>query len=321
MGRHNTRSSVGEDAIDLQSIGAELHIFGEIDDPAMRYFNPSIAFHKGELKIAVRSCNFAVQPKGRWYFRDGSAYSRTDVLYGDLNPDTLAVTNLERLKLSKDSPTRILVAGLEDVRLFSRNDGMHAIGFESDRLTRSLHNKSASLAEYLIKGNELKYIRTLEKPYEKVVEKNWSPTDVPSKKFDFTYSDSQVWKDGKLIGEPTRTEIHGGTQLLKQKDGTFLSLVHEKKPNGLVRYRQMQGVYDKYVYLHYLARHGKDGIITELSKPFRFGTLENIEFAAGMVEHNEHFLVTFGIRDCKYGIMKMLKKNLESLFNSPGIMK
>lgn len=311
MGRAYTRPGLVE-AIDLQQLGAELRIYGEIDDPAMRHINPSIAWHEGKLKIAIRSCNFEVERRGKWSFRDGSAYSKTDVLYGDLDPETLQVTNLRKLKLSKDSPTRTLVAGLEDVRLFSRKDGMHAIGFESDRLTRSLHNGSATLAEYLIKDDELKYIRTLKKPQKALPEKNWSPTDTPSAKFDFTYSDSQVWKDGELIGEPTKTQIHGGSQLLKQKDGSYLSIVHDKVIDPMLN---RPGIYDKYVYRTYLARHNENGIITNLSKPFRFGTHENIEFASGMVEHDGHFLITLGIRDCKFAVVRIGKSKLMGLLD------
>ena len=318
MGRGNTRPNMAEvrQMIDLQSIGAELMIYGEIDDPAMRYFNPSLAFHNGKLKIAIRSCNFAVVPKGKWYLRDGSAYSKTDVIYGDIDPDTLQVTNLQKLKLSKNSPIQALTAGLEDVRLFSRKDGMHAVGFESDRLTRSLHNASAKMAEYLIKGNELKYIRTLEKPSDKIAEKNWSPADKPSKDFDFTYSPTQVWKDGKVTGLPYTEGIHGGSQLLKQPDGSYLSIVHEKlleKPQ--IRQLRPAGlIYDKFLYVHYLAKHNSNGMVVDISKPFRFGTLENIEFASGMVEYDGNFLISLGIRDCKLAICRIDKTKLMGLF-------
>lgn len=305
-----------EKAIDLQELGAELKIYGEIDDPAMRWFNPSIAFHKGKLKIAIRSCNFMVERHGKWSFRDGSAYSRTDVIYGDLDPDTLQVSNLEKLTLSKDAPIQAQTAGVEDVRLFERKDGMHAIGFESDRLSRSLHNASAKLAEYLIKGKELKYLRTLEKPKSEGVEKNWSPTDIKSDDFDFTYSPTQVWKDGKVTGLEYKGDVHGGTQLLKQKDGTCLSIVHEKKlDTTLVRNPRLgNNIYDKFIYYHYLAKHNKDGMIIEISKPFTFGTLERIEFAGGMVEHNGDFIISFGIRDCKYALCKISRDKLMELF-------
>jgi len=308
--------------LDLQEIGAELRIYGEIDDPAMRHMNPSIAWSGKDLKIAIRSCNFAVEPKGKWYFRDGTAYSRTDVIYGDLNPDTLEVSNLSKLNLSKNSPKDVLLAGLEDVRLFSRKDGMHAIGFQSDRITRSLHNASASLGEYLIKGNELQYIRTLKKPVKDVVEKNWCPPDKPSKLFDYTYSDSQIYKDGSLIGKPTRTQIHGGSILLKQKDATYLSLVHEKiadptiqRVGGYSRANRHNrvNIYDKYIYLTYLARHDKQGIITHLTKPFRMGTLENIEFASGLAEYEDYFILTAGVRDCKWLVVKIEKDKLVGL--------
>lgn len=318
MYRNYQRVNPIKNILDLQSIGAELRIYGEINDPNMRYFNPSIAWHRQEvdqdaypkLKIAIRSCNFAVERHGKWYLRDGSAYSKTDVIYGDLDPITLEVSNLEKLNLSSDTPIRTKVAGLEDVRLFSRKDGMHAIGFESDRLTRSLHNASTSLAEYLINRDELKYIRTLKKPITAVVEKNWSTADMPNKSFDFTYSPTQVWKDGEVIGQKYKGIIHGGTQLIKQKDGTYLSIVHDKVIDPTLN---RPNIYDKYVYRHYLARHGKDGIITHLTEPFNFGTHENIEFAGGMVEYGEDFIISAGVRDCKFILVRINRQKLIDL--------
>lgn len=62
-----------------------------------------------------------------------------------------------------------------------------------------------------------------------------------------------------------------------------------------------------------LARHDKQGIITHLSKPFRFGTLENIEFAAGLAEYEDSFIMTLGVRDCKYGIVRIEKSKLLEL--------
>lgn len=296
------------DYLTLPELGADIFIKGELQSDEFREFNPSIAWHGGQLKIALRSCNFSVHRHGQWYLRDGSAYSKTDVIYGDLDPNSLNVSNLKKLNLSKDSPTRTLVAGLEDVRLFSREDGLHAIGFESDRLTKSLHNSSTSLAEYLIDGDELKYLRTLEKPEKEAIEKNWSPTDIPSKEFDFTYSPTQVWKDGKVIGKPYTGNIHGGSQLIKQKGGTYLSLVHEK-----IADKSYGRVYDKYIYSTYLAHHDESGKIIHLSMPFNFGTHENIEFASGMVEYKDYFIISLGIRDVKFAIAKIKQKKLIDL--------
>lgn len=310
MGRNNSRSSMGK-AVDLQSIGADIYTFGEIDSQSMRYINPSIAFHEGKLKIAIRSCNFVVERFGRWYLRDGNAYSKTDVVYGDLNPDTFKLSNLSTLKLSKDSPIRTQLAGLEDVRLFSREDGMHAIGFESDRITHSLHNRSTAMAEYLIDGDDLKYLRTLKKPDPSVVEKNWMPIDVETPHFEFTYSPKQVWNQGYVLGSPDTSEIHGGSQLLQQEDGTYLSIVHKKVADAAYR-----GAYDRFVYYTYLARHNARGFIFELSKPFRFGTLENIEFASGMVEYEGDLLISFGIRDCKFAIARIKKEKLVDMLEA-----
>lgn len=303
--------------VDLQEIGAQLIIYGEINDSAMRHFNPALAFDSNNLKIVIRSCNFAVHREGEWYFRDGNVYSKTDVLYGDIDPKTLEVSQLKKLRISDNSPTRIKVSGLEDVRLFNRKDGMHAIGFESDRLTRSLHNESATLAEYIIKDDELIYLRTLGKPDKNRVEKNWQPTDKQSKLFEFTYSPTQTWKSGKVSGDKYTGNIHGGSQLLSQDNGTYLSLVHEKKIDRRFSnpYQKINHhIYDKYVYYTYIAEHDKNGIITKLSKPFRFGTYENIEFASSMVEYDGKMLIALGIRDCKYAICRIEKQKLLDLF-------
>lgn len=302
--------------IDIQSLGAEIKVYKELDAPVYRYINPSVAWHDNKLKISLRASNFAVVPKGKWYFRDGSAYSRTHVVIGDLNPDKLTISKLAVVPLSSNAPTRTLVAGLEDVRLFSRKDGLHAIGFESDRLTVNLHNESASLAEYVVKGRELKYLRTLDKPDKKVVEKNWCPPEKATRLFDFTYSDTQVWKGGKLIGKPTKTNIHGGSQLINKSGGGYFSIVHEKKRDpAVIRNQHMGGnIYDANIYYTYLAEHDERGIITRLSKPFRFGSGHNIEFASGLVEYNGDFIITYGIGDFTFGIARIKAEKLLTLF-------
>ena len=306
MGRAYSRSGVGEDLADIQSLGGRLIIYGDINDPMMNYFNPSIEFIGGELKIAIRSCNFTTVRHSDWKFLDGGVYSKTDVVYGDVDPDTLGITNLHKLEL-ENAPVKTQIAGLEDVRLFPRKDGMHAIGFEVDRVTPVEYQKSG-MAEYLIKGKKLIYLRTLKKPNENIVEKNWMPANVASDSFEFTYSPTQVWTDGEVIGQAYDSEIHGGSQLIKQKDGSYLSIVHNK-----VRDPQYGMVYDRFVYITYLARHDENGLITELSKPFRFGTYENIEFASGMVEHGDDLIISLGVRDSKIALARIKKDILVDL--------
>ena len=283
----------------------------EYNDPVMNYFNPAFEweYESNRLRIAIRSCNFTTDHHGDWRFLDDEIYSKTDVLYGYLEPDTLEVWGLETLAMSEDTPIVTKIAGLEDVRLFQREDGMHAIGFETDRITPSLYAESC-MAEYLIKNGALHYIRTLDKPEKRLVEKNWSPANVQTKEFDFTYSPTQVVKNGKVVGPKYAGNIHGGSQLLLQPDGTYLSIVHSKTADK--RYGQ---VYDKYVYWTYLARHGKDGRITHLSEPFTFGTNENIEFASTMVELklSGDVLIGFGVCDQKIGIARIALENLTKL--------
>ena len=61
----------------------------------------------------------------------------------------------------------------------------------------------------------------------------------------------------------------------------------------------------------------KQGSETALdTQPFTFGTHENIEFASGMVEHNSDFIITVGIRDCKFAIVRIDRNKLIDLLEA-----
>lgn len=297
---------MGEDLVNLQDIGARLVIYGDINNDKMPYFNPSLAWDDDALAISIRSCNFTTIRHGKWTFLDDNIYSRTDVMYGYIDPDTLEIIKLEKLKLDSNTPIQTRIAGLEDVRLYKRGNRMHAIGFEVDRVTPCYYKKSG-MAVYIINNGKLHYQESLEKPNPDIVEKNWQPTDVQTR-FDFTYSPTQTYQGGQLWGTPYTGNIHGGTQLLRQEDDTYISLVHEK-----IEDKRFGNVYDKYVYITYLAVHDELGIITKRSKGFRFGTYENIEFASGMVQHGDDLLISLGIRDAKFAIARIKKSKLMEL--------
>lgn len=292
---------VGE-FIDMNSIldfGARVTIL-EYNDPNFPYYNPSIAWDNDKLKISIRSCNFTVQPDGTWTLADGGTHARTKIMYGDIDPDSLKISNLKELKYADDSPEQILTSGLEDARIFKRKDGMHFMGVRVH--TPNVAEYKPTIAEFLLKGDTLHHIRTLEKPDPDRAEKNWLPTDVESDFF--VYSIKEIWKDGQVIGDKYTGNIHGGTQLIKQEDG-YISILHAKNLNPNFR-----RVYDKYDYVSYFAEYWPTGYLKRISKPFKLGTGEKIEFASGMVEHGKDLLISFGIRDRRIGIVRIPKQNL-----------
>jgi hypothetical protein len=295
-------------------------MMGDLNDPIYAYFNPSIAYDgKGKLRINIRACTFRVEPKGNYDYRDGSNYSKTKNLYGYLDPKTLAVTKLKEVTYSADTPAEIrTIAGLEDARLFWREDGMHFIGAQVD--TRREYRYPPQQAEFLYDEatNELKYLRTMFGESPARGEKNWLPPDVPSDLFEFNYSPTQVIKNGKLEGVRYGGFIHGSSQLLWQaKTKTYIAVLHSKHADPLL----VGKIYDKMMYVHYIAEYNPEGYLIRLSEPFTFGLADNIEFVNGMVEHGDDLLMTLGAGDARWGIARVNKERAIKLLKPYGALE
>lgn len=292
----------------LEKLGAEITVL-PYNDPEFPYYNPSIAWHNGKLKIVIRSCNYT-HVNGRVTL-GRYEHAMTKNLYGTLDPKTMKIDKLTELKYSKDTPEVITgISGLEDARLFVRGKDMHFIGVEVDTADRQ--NTRAAMAEFVLRGDTLEYIRTLAKPDPTRHEKNWSPTDVPSDLFDFTYSPTQQWKNGKVVGDKYTGNIHGGTQLVWQPDRkTYLAVVHDIK--NVVDPTKSQSYWDSRKYLHYFAEIDAWGNLINLSAPFQFQGKMRIEFAAGLVEDGKDLLISFGIMDGQAAIARFNKEQALSM--------
>lgn len=291
---------------------ARVTVMGDINDPIYAYFNPSIAYDgKGKLRIVIRACTFRPIPGGTYDYRDGSNYSKTKLMYGYIDPITYEVTDLKELGYCKDTPSEIVRSGLEDARLYWRKDGMHFIGVHVD--TRPEHRYPPQQAEFIYNEttDQLKYIRTMFGESPARGEKNWLPTDKPSKLFEYNYSPTQVIKEGvKLEGVRYAGFIHGSSQLIYQpKTKTYLAVLHSKHADPLVVGR----VYDKMLYVHYMAEYNAEGYLIKLSDPFTLGLADNIEFVSGMVEHGDDLLMSFGAGDARWGMARISKDRATNL--------
>lgn len=285
---------------------ARVTMMGDVNDPIYAYFNPSIAYDgKGKLRINIRACTFRVEPNGNYDYRDGSDHSKTKNLYGYLDPKTFAITKLQEVKYCENTPREIIqVSGLEDARLFWRDDGMHFIGAQVD--TRREYRYPPQQAEFVYDEatNTLNYLRTMFGESPARGEKNWLPPDVPSKEFEFNYSPTQVIKDAKLVGVRYGGFIHGSSQLLWQpKTKTYLAVLHSKHADPLL----VGKIYDKMLYVHYIAEYNEAGYLIRLSDPFTFGLADNIEFVNGMVENNNELLMSLGAGDARWGLVRLSK--------------
>jgi hypothetical protein len=114
--------------------------------------------------------------------------------------------------------------GIEDVRLFWRDDGLHGIGviIPVDEGGEYKLRQAEILIDHA--AGTFKYIKDHGRPFGHA-EKNWSPPESPTSAFDFIYSSSAIVKDDEVIGEEGDLFIHNGTPLIPYEGG-YLSIGH-----------------------------------------------------------------------------------------------
>jgi hypothetical protein len=212
-------------------------------------------------------------------------------LLGEVDEKTLTVKNLKKLAYSGNIHEYVLNIGLEDARLFVRDDKLYAMGVcmsKEDRRGESVH-----IAQGEIKDGELLFGELVAKPHPERVEKNWTVSEVPSPNFDYIYSPTQVLKDGLLLGEPEyHGLLHGGSQAIKWEDG-WLSFQHKVYRSNTVVPRAVRQ------YVSYAVKYNAEGFATEISQGFLLLATNAVEFISGLVLSQGKFLVSLGIGDAE----------------------
>jgi len=261
------------------------------------HYNPGLARDpSGKLFISVRSCitNFkekygVIHPLGYENF----------LHVGILNEDSMQIEGLKLIKGAKDYNG--FQWGIEDVRLFWREDGLHGIGVI---IPIESGNYNLRLAEILIdyKSGTYALIKDHGRPFGHA-EKNWSPSAYENPNFDFIYSPTQIVKDGEVIGEDNDLFIHNGTPLIPFEDG-YISIGHA-----------ICAIFGERTYAQIALKFDEFGKLVGHSQFFHFNVgwreklKETIEFASGLVwskgKEGEELLVGLGVKDELVGICKI----------------
>lgn len=221
------------------------------------------------------------------------------VNYGLLDEKTLKITGLKEIKPEEEYPG--FQWGLEDARLFWRKDGMHAIGVILPIRDNAYRTCQAEVLMDYKKGT-YKLLRDYGQP-KKHTEKNWSPPEKATDKFDFAYSLKEIVKDGEIIGEDDHLAIHNGSKLLPYEDG-YIQMCHV-----------VCGVGGERTYAQVAVKRNADGLTTHISQLFHFNVgwrenlKETIEFVSDMVwskdKEGKELLVGLGVKDEALGIAKV----------------
>ena len=275
----------------ILNINPSLHLIGEV------HYNPGLARDEsGQIFIAIRSC--ITNQKEYQGVRHPLGYENF-LHMGILDEDTLEINGIKLLEPEAEYDG--FQWGIEDVRLFWREDGLHGIGVI---IPIEGTNYKLRQAEILINyaNGTYKLLKDWGRPFGHA-EKNWSPTMYPNTEFEFIYSPTQIVKNGQVIGEDNDLFIHNGTPLIEFEDG-YLSIGHS-----------VLAIHGERTYGQIALKWSKTGELLEHSQFFHFNVgwreqlKETIEFASGLLwskgKKGQELIVGLGVKDELIGISKV----------------
>jgi len=278
----------------IHQLGGEIKNVRRLADPNVKEWsatNLSIGYHKSTGYIGMlRSGNYIITPSGGYQLVTGDII-RSKIYISELDPKTYKLTNLRMLdvdNISKEGPLR---RGLEDPKLFYRDDAWH---FTCVTLEKG-HTEKARMAICRL-SDDLKSIVAFEK-FDGVdahrPEKNWMLSPEPNEFFDWIYGPTSTIKNNKMITYMNNNQqiasLRGNSNLHPLEDGTYLAVVHRLFTRIITNNTHR-------FYVHYFAQYDKRGKIIALSRGFIFEN-RGTEFAAGLTTQGDNFLISYGSKD------------------------
>ncbi len=270
------------------------------DDKRWSAFNPSIGYSpEVGYAMTIRSSNYVLnETSGTVDVTDGG-FVKNKVWFADLDQDTLEITAIRQIQFAYDEYP--LIRGIEDAKLFWRNGSWYFSGIMLERE----HTTACRVCLY--QYDHVNNIATLVKKWEGPdifrPEKNWMFPYNENPNFDAIYGATGIVKDDKLIAkflnEKSLGGLRGNTNLWELEDGTYLALMHTLYLKTSTYYdpkRFGNATAQQRRYTHQFVKIDQYGSLIELSEEFIFDEL-NIEFAAGLVEKDGYYIITYGSRD------------------------
>ena len=275
------------------------------EQKAWSAFNPSIMLsNEGEYWMAVRSSNYVLMTNGHASLTTEQKI-RNKVYLVRLDPETWQFdeSTLKEIDVKKLRPD--IIRNIEDPRLFW--DG------ESYCITATFLEKTVPIArlckirlESLESANPLD-IEIYPSPTGKV-EKNWMPI-VGTK--NFIYKSDSVIEDGVLkeVKAPEVSKLfRGGSQIIRLDNKSSLGIIHQLhyKIYGAMSPSTFGALQSIRQYTHRFVKYNNDYEITHVSEKFLF-LEDGIEFAAGLTEYKDQYVISLGRSD-RYSFITTIDK-------------
>lgn len=281
----------------LHHLGVDVKILDITGVTGEVHYNPGLARdNKGNTWISIRSC---IHNPDRFEGWEHPMHYQNYLHLAKLDDETLEISELKEVKPEEDYPG--FQWGIEDVRLFWRDDGLHGIGVFIPVDAGGYKLRQAEILIDHAKGT-YKFIKDHGRPFGHP-EKNWSPPELPTDAFDFVYSPTQIVKDDKVIGPHNDLFIHNGSQLIPYEDG-YISIGH-----AVVKVNKER------TYANLALKWDAKGRLIEHSQFFHFdvgwreGLRETIEFVSSSIwvkgKEGEEMLLGIGVKDELVGLAKV----------------
>lgn len=284
----------------LENIGCPVKIIPIQAEKGEVHYNPGLCRDpSGKIFMAIRSC--ITNYKQKYGITHPLGYENF-LHVAILKESTLEIEGLKLIEPDASlSDYNGFQWGVEDVRLFWREDGLHGVGVMIPVIDGQLKLRCCEiLIDY--EAGTYSLVQDLGRPFGHA-EKNWTPAQDPTDAFDFIYSPTQIVKNGQVIGEDNELYLHNGTPLIPYDDG-YISIGHA-----------VCAVQGERTYAQIALKWNAAGRLVEHSQFFHFNVgwreklRETIEFASGLLwsegKEGEELLVGLGVKDELTGLCKI----------------
>ena len=295
----------------------------DLKGPALT--NPSIYNDNGKILVNLRNINYTLYHSEKKKFEhpwgplvyihpENDMHLRTWNIMCEMD-ENMRVKKYYRVDTSSlDKDPMWEFVGLEDARIVRWDDKLYLTGVRRDLDT--IGTGRMELSEIEITDTHAKEISRVRVPTtnknDSYCEKNWMPIiDMPFHYVKWTngtevvrydpekqITETVVLHDWKDLG---CVDLRGGSQVIPLGDQYRFCLNHEtfltQSPQG-----RKDGVYR-----HRFVVWDKDWNIVKVSRRFAFMNAE-IEFAVGMIEYKNDYLITFGYQDNAAFLVKVSQK-------------
>lgn len=277
-------------------------------------FNPSIAQGPNGYAMTFRSSNYVIMPdSGELHVVTGGPV-RNQVWFTETN-EKFELINLRVITCDNDKIE--FKRGVEDAKLFWRDGQWHFTGIVMER---DIPVARVGLFVLDPKESRAHLVKLHDGANAIQPEKNWMAPYKKNKHFDYIYGPTAIVKGEQIIttmtGNKAIAKIRGNTNLHDMGDGTYLAVGHvtQGRPTRTWDGRMfaMRNGLDKN-YTHLFLRYDEYGTLIEMSEQFQF-VGPGIEFAAGLVEMGDNYVISFGKKDVSSHVGIVPKKRvLETL--------